>query len=125
MAKKILIVEDSPTVLMMMQAALSEAGYEVVLAHDGVEGLNKARTQNPDLIVLDCVLPKLDGYNVCRMVKMDGHYKHIPVFMFTARTEDAYKIMGEKTGADEYIPKSSSLNEIDLLIEKVNQYLNS
>lgn len=123
MQKKILIAEDSPTVLMMLKATISKAGYEVITAIDGMDALNKARTMTPDLIVLDCILPKLDGYNICRMLKFDAKFQNIPIFMFTARSGASDKIMGEKTGADEYIPKSSSLDEIGELLNKIKQYL--
>ena len=123
MSKKILVAEDSPTVLMMIKMTLSQAGYEVISATDGMDALNKARTQKPDLIVLDCILPKLDGYNICRMLKFDAKFKDIPIFMFTARSGANDKLMGQKTGADEYIPKSNSPEEFDQLVEKINQYL--
>lgn len=123
MGKKILVAEDSPTVLMMIKAALSDAGYDVVTAMDGMEALNKARSEKPALIVLDCILPKMDGYQVCRMLKFDANYKDIPIFMFTARGGESDKLLGEKTGADEYIPKSSSMEELGELLEKINQYL--
>ena len=77
MSKTILVAEDSPTVLMMIKSAVSGAGYEVITATDGMDALNKARTQNPDLIVLDCILPKLDGYNICRMLKFDRQVRRI------------------------------------------------
>lgn len=65
----------------------------------------------------------MDGYNICRMLKFDAKFKKIPVFMFTARSGESDKLIGAKTGADEYIPKSSSLEELGVLIEKINQYL--
>jgi DNA-binding response OmpR family regulator len=107
----------------MIKASIEKAGYEVITASDGMEALNKARTQAPNLIILDCILPKLDGYNICRMLKFDSKFKEIPVFMFTARTGSIDKQMGEKTGANEYIPKSASLDEIDILIKKIKEYL--
>lgn len=123
MSKKILVAEDSPTVLMMIKMTLEKEGYEVITSSDGMEALNKARTSKPDLIVLDCILPKLDGYNICRMLKFDSKFNSIPIFMFTARSGSSDKIMGQKTGADEYIPKSSSVEELGELVEKINQYL--
>lgn len=123
MAKKILVAEDSPTVLMMIKATLEKEGYELITATDGMDALNKARNSKPDLIVLDCILPKLDGYNICRMLKFDAKFKGIPIFMFTARSGASDKLMGQKTGADEYIPKSSSIEELGELVEKINQYL--
>ena len=123
MGKKILVAEDSPTVLMMLKMALSRAGFEVLTSMDGVEALTKARTLSPDLVVLDCILPKLDGYNICRMLKSDPQSKDIPILMFTARTGANDKMMGEKTGADEYIPKSSNIEEMDFLIGRIHFHL--
>ena len=123
MAKKVLIAEDSPTVLAMVKAAISQEGYEVHTAIDGMEALNKARSVMPDLIILDLMLPKMDGYNVCRMLKFDAKFKDIPIFMFTARSGDSDKTMGEQMGADEYIPKSASMEELEGLITKINEYL--
>jgi len=123
MPKKVLVAEDSPTVLAMVKMAISQAGYEVHTAVDGMDALNKARSVVPDLIILDLMLPKMDGYNVCRMLKFDAKFKNIPIFMFTARSGDADKTMGTQMGANEYIPKSASMEELDLLVEKINQYL--
>ncbi len=123
MAKKVLVAEDSPTVLMMLKVAISRAGYEVLTAADGMDALGKARSLSPDLIILDCILPKLDGYNICRMLKSDNQFKDIPIIMFTARTGANDKMMGEKTGADEYIPKSSNIEEMDHLIGRVHHHL--
>ncbi len=123
MAKKILVAEDSPTVLAMVKAAIEQEGYEVHTAKDGVEALNKARTVVPDLIILDLMLPKMDGYNVCRMLKFDAKFKDIPIFMFTARSAESDKNIGQQMGADEYIPKSASMEELEELVQKINSYL--
>jgi len=123
MAKKILVAEDSPTVLAMVKAAIEQEGYEVHTATDGMEALNKARSVVPDLIILDLMLPKMDGYNICRMLKFDAKFKDIPIFMFTARSGETDKTMGEQMGANEYIPKSASMEELDDLVAKINQYL--
>ncbi|MCK5706767.1 MAG: response regulator [Candidatus Aureabacteria bacterium] len=123
MAKKILVAEDSPTVLAMVKAAISQEGYEVHTAVDGIEALNKARSVVPDLIILDLMLPKMDGYNICRMLKFDAKFKDTPIFMFTARSGEADKAMGEQMGANEYIPKSASMEELDYLIGKIKEYL--
>jgi two-component system, OmpR family, alkaline phosphatase synthesis response regulator PhoP len=123
MAKKVLVAEDSPTVRMMVKAAIQQAGYEVDTASDGIEALNKARTVSPDLIILDLMLPKMDGYNICRMLKFDVKFKAIPIFMFTARSGASDKLMGEQCGANEYIPKSASMEELDDLIKKIDEYL--
>lgn len=121
---KILIAEDSPTVLMVLKKSFEQEGFEVETAADGIKALSLSKSSNPDLIILDCILPGLDGYSICRMLKFDDRYKSIPIFMFTARNAESDEKLGISTGADEYIPKSSSLSEIDLLIKKVKEYLN-
>jgi len=76
---------------------------------------------SPDLIILDLMLPKLDGYKVCRLLKFDEKYKHIPILMLTAKTQEKDKTLGMETGANEYITKPF---EMDYLMEKVKAYLN-
>ncbi len=122
MAKKILITEDSPTVLAIMQAALQEEGFEVTTALDGQDALNKARAKDnlPDLIILDLMLPKIDGYKVCRMLKFDDKYKHIPIIMFTARMQEADKKLGKEVGADAYLTKPF---DPAVLISKIKELL--
>jgi two-component system alkaline phosphatase synthesis response regulator PhoP len=103
--ERILAVDDSATILQMITAILEEAGYEVITAVDGAEALDKARGEDPALILLDVMLPKLDGYRVCRLLKFDQNYKHIPIVMLTAKAEDAAMATGIRTGADQYLTK--------------------
>src|SRR3990167_768650 len=103
--KRILIVDDEEDILSVVKFRLEANNYEVLLAADGQEGLNKARTEKPDLIILDIMLPKLDGYKVCRMLKFDDRYKHIPIILFSARTQDSDLETGKQQGADAYITK--------------------
>ena len=84
MAKKILIVDDEVNIVKILKSRLASAGYEVLTASDGNEGLERARGSLPDLIVLDLMLPKIDGYNVCRLLKFDKNFAHIPIIMMTA-----------------------------------------
>jgi DNA-binding response OmpR family regulator len=105
MAARILAVDDSPTILEMIKAILLAGGYEVLTAADGAEALEKARAEKPDLILLDVMLPKLDGYRVCRLLKFDQNYKHIPIIMLTAKTEEQSMATGLRTGADQYLTK--------------------
>lgn len=120
MAKKILITEDSPTVLEITKQFLEAKGYEVIQAIDGQEALNKARKENPDLIILDLMLPKIDGYKVCAMLKFDEKYKHIPIIMFTARAGEADKKIGQEVHADAYITKPF---EPAILLAKIEELL--
>ncbi len=106
MAKaRILAVDDSATILEMIKAILESGGYEVITATDGNEALVTAREQNPDLILLDVMLPGLDGYRVCRLLKFDQKYKHIPIIMLTAKTEEQSMVTGLRTGANQYLTK--------------------
>jgi DNA-binding response OmpR family regulator len=96
-------------------------GFNVLVSYNGEDALNQARKENPDLILLDLMLPKLDGYKVCRLLKFDERYKHIPILMLTAKTQEKDKLLGKETGADEYITKPF---DIDELMKKVKTYLN-
>ena len=120
MAKKILIVEDEADLVEMMKLRLEATGYEVIAAYDGQEGLDKARSENPDLIILDLMLPKIDGYKVCRMLKFDENYKKIPILIFTARVQEGDKKMGMEVGADAYLTKPF---EPKVLLEKIEELL--
>ncbi len=118
--KKILVVEDDALIRELDRINLEAAGFEVVLATDGFQGLEMARTENPALIVLDIMLPKMDGFKVCRILKFDDKYKHIPIIMLTARIQEVDKETGFKTGADGYMTKPFEPEE---LIKKINQIL--
>jgi DNA-binding response OmpR family regulator len=102
---RILAVDDSPTILAMLEEILVSTGYEVITAEDGAEALESARNDRPDLILLDVMLPKLDGYRVCRLLKFDQKYKAIPIIMLTAKTEEQSMATGLRTGADQYLTK--------------------
>ena len=102
---RILAVDDSPTILEMLKAILVGSGYEVLTAADGAEALDVARSEQPDLILLDVMLPKLDGYRVCRLLKFDQRYREIPIIMLTAKTEEQAVATGIRTGADQYLTK--------------------
>ncbi|MCM8776542.1 MAG: response regulator [Candidatus Omnitrophica bacterium] len=110
--KKILIVDDEPIIVRVLESRLKTQGYEVVNAYDGQEGLNKVRLENPDLIILDIMLPKMDGYRVCRLLKLDDKYKHIPVLMLSARVQNEDKEKGMAAGADAYITKPFNPKEL-------------
>lgn len=107
----ILVVEDETNVLETLAYNLSEEGYQVLTAADGEEALELMRSQRPDLIVLDIMLPKLDGLSVCRMVRKDPEVAHIPIIMLTARGTQGDKMIGLDSGADDYITKPFGLGE--------------
>jgi two-component system alkaline phosphatase synthesis response regulator PhoP len=119
--KKILIVDDEADLVETVRFPLEMEGFNVLVSYNGEDALNQARKEKPDLIILDLMLPKLDGYKVCRLLKFDEKYKHIPILMLTAKTQEKDKILGMGTGADEYITKPF---EMDYLMEKVKAYLN-
>lgn len=118
--KKILIVEDEATLVELMKIRLEANGFDVISAYDGQQGLEMARGEMPDLIILDLMLPKIDGYKVCRMLKFDDKYKNIPVIMFTARAQDSDRKLGEEVGADAYIIKPF---EPEILLSKIRELL--
>ena len=117
---RILAVDDSPTILEMIKSILESEGYDVITAVDGAEALETARADKPDLILLDVMLPKLDGYRVCRLLKFDQNYKDIPIVMLTAKAEEQAMATGVRTGADQYLTKPV---EPDALLETVAEEL--
>ena len=118
--KKILIVDDEEDIVESLRFVLEKEGYTCYCANNGDDGLKCAKEIIPDLILLDIMMPKMNGYKISRLLKFDNKYKNIPIIMLTARSQDADKLIGEETGADEYITKPF---ELDFVIEKVNQYL--
>ena len=119
--KRILIVDDEVDLVETVRFPLEMEGYQVLVSYNGEDALHQARKEKPDLIILDLMLPKLDGYKVCRLLKFDERYKHIPILMLTAKTQEKDRLLGRETGADEYITKPF---DIDTLMEKVKTYLN-
>ena len=103
--KKILVVEDEPDVASLLTLLLKSQGYDVITAGDGQEALEVARSELPDLILLDIMLPKLDGYKVARMLKFDEKFSYIPIIMLTAKIQEKDKKVGLEMGANAYITK--------------------
>ncbi|MGQ9507973.1 MAG: response regulator [Thermodesulfobacteriota bacterium] len=120
MKKRILVVDDEIDLVETLRFSLELEGYDVLVSYNGEEALHRARNENPDLILLDVMLPKMDGYKVCRLLKFDERFRHIPVFMLTAKTQEKDRIIGLETGADEYITKPFEMND---LMKKVKKYL--
>ncbi|MDO8603305.1 MAG: response regulator [Candidatus Omnitrophota bacterium] len=118
--KKILMVDDEEDILKVLRFRLEANDYEVLTASDGQEGLNKARSEKPDLVILDLMLPKLDGYKVCRMLKFDEAYKSIPIIIFTAKAQRKDEELGMEMGADAYISKPF---EPEILLAKIKELL--
>jgi DNA-binding response OmpR family regulator len=109
MPKKILVVDDEPKIAEICQDYLKAAGYEVVTAMTGPEGLAAARREKPDLVVLDLMLPEMDGLDVCRALRRESD---VPIIMLTARVEETDKLIGLEIGADDYITKPFSPREL-------------
>ncbi len=118
--KKILIVDDEADIIEILQFVLEAEGYECITATDGEEGLKLAKEASPDLIILDVMMPKINGYKISRLLKYDSKYKNIPILMITARSQEEDRVIGEETGADEYITKPF---KVDYVVEKVKNYI--
>ena len=108
--KAVLIVEDEKNIVDILRFNLQREGYRTLEAYDGEDGLNKARTQDPDIILLDVMLPKMNGFDVCRKLREEG--RNVPVIILTAREEEADKVFGLEIGADDYITKPFSMREL-------------
>ena len=109
MDKKILIVDDEKNIANIIAFNLKKEGYQVVMAGDGQEGVEKAFSENPDLILLDIMMPKMDGYEACKKIR---EKKNTPIIMLTARAEEVDKVLGLELGADDYVTKPFGVREL-------------
>ena len=121
MRAKILVVDDEPEAVELLEFNLKQAGFEVIAAADGAEALRKARSVLPSLIVLDLMLPEIDGLEVCKMLRRDPATARIPIIMLTAKAAEIDRIIGLELGADDYITKPFSPRELVLRVRKVLQ----
>jgi two-component system alkaline phosphatase synthesis response regulator PhoP len=117
MAKKILVVEDEPGIRLSVSDELEAAGYEVFTAENGEEGLAAAERENPDLIILDLMMPVLDGSEVCKKLRTRGD--RTPIIMLTVRDKEIDKVLGLELGADDYMTKPFSLRELTARVRAV------
>lgn len=113
---KIMVVEDSPTYLRKIANFLESLGYEIITAVDGEEALGKAMQENPGLIVLDVILPKKNGFQVCRQLKTSPATQNIKILMMTSKSQDSDRFWGLKQGADEYMTKPFDDNELETTV---------
>jgi DNA-binding response OmpR family regulator len=113
-ARKILIIEDESDVADLLEMGLRKSGFTTLVAADGAIGLQKARDNRPDFIILDLMLPKMSGLEVCRILKGDAATSHIPILMLTAKAEEIDRIVGLEFGADDYVTKPFSPREVTL-----------
>jgi len=115
---RILVVDDEPDVLDLVTYNLGQAGFQTDTATDGAEALRKARSTNPDLILLDLMLPEMDGLEVCKLLRRDSKTSAIPIIMLTARASEMDRIVGLELGAADYVPKPFSPRELVLRVKK-------
>jgi len=117
---RILVVDDEIYIVHILDFSLGMEGYEVITALDGEQALEKLKTEKPDLIVLDIMMPKLDGYEVCKAIKSSPETRHIPVILLSAKGRNVDQKLGFDVGADDYITKPFSPRK---LVERINQLL--
>lgn len=116
--KKILIVDDEQDIVESLKFVLESSDYTCYCAYNGEDGLKLARDIMPDLIILDVMMPRINGYKISRLLKFDKKYKDIPILMVTARSQEEDKLIGEETGVDEYITKPFDLDEVLKIVQK-------
>ncbi|MBF0494589.1 MAG: response regulator [Candidatus Omnitrophica bacterium] len=122
MPKKILVVDDEVDIANMVQMRLESQGYTVIQANDGEAALDKIKKENPDLVLLDVMVPPPNGFQLCRMLKDEPLYRNIPIILLTAKSTESDKFWGQESGADEYVTKpydaADLLKKIKKLLEK-------
>jgi DNA-binding response OmpR family regulator len=117
---RILIVDDEMDLVSVLRMGLEIEGFEVIEAMDGEEGLRRARQDRPDLMVLDLMLPKMDGYKVCRALKFDERFRNLPILILSARSGDADRKLALEMGADQFVTKPYEMAD---LVSKIRQHL--
>ncbi len=122
MSKKILLVDDEPSILLSLEFLMEQEGYDVHTATDGDEALQSVREELPDLILLDIMMPKRDGFEVCQMIRANPKWKETKIILLTAKGREVDQEKGLALGADDYITKPFATQE---LIKKVNMILES
>ncbi|HTA30081.1 MAG TPA: response regulator transcription factor [Candidatus Cybelea sp.] len=119
MKAKILVVDDEPDMVELIDTNLTAAGFSVLMAATGQEALRLARTQQPQLILLDVMLPELDGLEICKRLRLDPATRAIPIVMLTARASEIDRVLGLELGADDYVTKPFSVRELVLRVKKL------
>ncbi len=115
----VLIVEDSRSVSELIRIELSKRGFECVVESDGLAGFRRAKKVKPDIIILDVMLPSMNGFKICRLLKFDRKYRDIPVIMLTTRSEEDDRQIGKSTGADGYMTKPFEMDELKDEIDRL------
>jgi DNA-binding response OmpR family regulator len=119
MKKTVLVVDDQPHIVRLIQVNLEKEGFQVATAGDGVEGLQKLRELTPDLVILDVIMPRKDGFEVLREIKTDPDLAEIPVVMLTVKTHNADIVQGLREGAELYLPKPFHPKELVSMVKRV------
>lgn len=119
MGKTVLIVDDEKDIVETIKFVLEAQGYNTLCAYDGETGLKEAKDKMPDLIVLDVMMPNINGFKISRLLKFDAKYKDIPIIMLTARSQKEDKLIGEETGADIYMTKPFDIEELVNNVKKL------
>ena len=119
MAKKILIIEDDPAISRLVEYSLRHEGYEVITSTNGLEGIRKAQREAPDLIILDVMLPGMDGFEICHRLRCEPDTAQLLILMFSAKAQEIDKNIGLGVGADDYLPKPAAPAEIVNRVEKL------
>lgn len=118
--KKILVVDDDPVQIKLLHGRLGSNGYEVITSCEAAQGLQLAMDSGPDLIILDVMMPIINGYNFCRLLKSEEQQKHIPVIFLTSRDEEEDVQIGREMGAEAYLTKPVNIEE---LLEKIKDLI--
>ena len=121
MVKKILVIEDDPAISRLVDYSLKHEGYDVTTASNGLEGIRKAHYEAPDLVILDVMLPGMDGFEICHQLKSESDTQKLPILMFSAKAQEVDKDTGRKVGADDYLPKPAAPADIVNRVEKLLQ----
>lgn len=117
--KEVLVVDDKENIVELIRINLERSGFKVIPAYTGAEALEKAKLIIPDLILLDLMLPDIDGFEVCRTIKLNPNTKDVPIIMITAKSEETDKVIGLGLGADDYITKPFGIRELEARIRTV------
>ncbi|NNF97829.1 MAG: response regulator [Desulfobacteraceae bacterium] len=117
--QKVLVVDDSTTDLKLISGFLSSAGYTVIKAVDGEDALKMVQQENPDLVVLDIIMPKINGFDVCRKIKTSADLKKTKIIMVSSKSQESDKFWGMKQGADIYMTKPFSSEELITNVEQL------
>lgn len=119
-SQTILVVEDEPDTTLVLKDRLEMEGYRVVTAVDGVAALERLKETKPALILMDVMMPRMNGYQACRKIKNEAEWSKIPIILLTAKSQESDKFWGKESGCDDYVTKPFEMDEI---VEKIKKYL--